>query len=110
MTNLNLNSQTEGEEMELDVEELPNEVLHELWKLVKKFQKANNQKVVEEEMVDDDYEPHVPSARGGAPAKPRKNKPMNAREQEAKIKALSEQLGRVQNGGSGEGSPINAGE
>jgi len=94
--------------MELDVEELPNEVLHELWKLVKKFQKANNQKV-EEEPVDEDYEPTQGGPRG-APSKPRKNKPMNAREQEAKIKALAEQLGRVQNGGSSEGSPHQAGE
>jgi bromodomain-containing factor 1 len=96
--------------MELDVEELPNEVLHDLWKLVKRFQKANNSKSVEEEPVDEDYEPAVAGARGGqSSAKPRKNKPMNATEQEAKIKALSEQLGRVPNGGSGEGSPTGAG-
>lgn len=76
-------------------------MLWDLLKLVKQASKAAGSRAgaKEEEPVDEDYEPPIERSRATATsAKPRKNKPMNAREQEAKIAALSAQLGKFQNG------------
>ncbi|KAJ5414153.1 hypothetical protein N7509_000780 [Penicillium cosmopolitanum] len=80
-------------EIELDIDELPNDVLLLLLKFVKK--NAPN-------VVDDEEEipgnPHVSAA------KPKKNKPMSKFEQEAQINMLESNLSRFAGGGGG-GSP-----
>jgi bromodomain-containing factor 1 len=81
---------TQETEIELDIDELPNEVLVMLLKFVKK----NAPHVMEDEEVVS-HAP-VPSA---APPKPKKNKPMSKYEQEAQINMLENNLSRFQGGG-----------
>ncbi|KAL2001485.1 hypothetical protein VTN02DRAFT_1686 [Thermoascus thermophilus] len=76
---------TQETEIELDIDELPNEVLVMLLKFVKK----NAPHVLEEE------EPPAPIP-SAAPAKPKKNKPMSKYEQEAQINMLENNLSRFQ--------------
>lgn len=78
-------------EIELDIDELPNDVL---WILLK-FVKKNAPQVM------DDEEPSSPVAPNAAPPKPKKNKPMSKFEQEAQINMLESNLSRFQGGGSG---------
>ncbi|OJJ44053.1 hypothetical protein ASPZODRAFT_145179 [Penicilliopsis zonata CBS 506.65] len=80
---------TQETEIELDIDELPNEVLLMLLKFVKK----NAPHVV------DDEDMGAPLA--SAPSKPKKNKPMSKFEQEAQINMLESNLSRFQGGGSG---------
>ncbi|KAL1864970.1 transcription initiation at TATA-containing promoter protein [Paecilomyces lecythidis] len=81
---------TQETEIELDIDELPNDVLVMLLKFVKK----NAPHVMEDEEVVS-HAP-VPSA---APPKPKKNKPMSKYEQEAQINMLESNLSRFQGGG-----------
>ncbi|KAF7720029.1 Bromo domain-containing protein [Penicillium ucsense] len=87
---------TQEAEIELDIDELPNDVLLLLLKFVRK----NAPHVLEEE------EP-APSGGNAAPAapKPKKNKPMSKYEQEAQINMLESNLSRFQ-GGSGSPNPM----
>jgi bromodomain-containing factor 1 len=82
-------------EIELDIDELPNDVLLLLLKFVKK--NAPN-------VVDDEEEipgnPHVSAA------KPKKNKPMSKFEQEAQINMLQSNLSRFEGGGGGSPEPM----
>lgn len=78
-------------EIELDIDELPNEVLLMLLKFVKKHAPG----VLEEE----ELEPTPPPT--AAPSKPKKNKPMSKYEQEAQINMLQGSLSRFQ-GGAGQ--------
>ncbi|KAL3437402.1 Bromodomain-containing protein [Aspergillus tetrazonus] len=82
---------TQETEIELDIDELPNDVL---WMLLK-FVKKNAPHVVEE---DEASSPVAPNA---APPKPKKNKPMSKYEQEAQINMLESNLSRFQGGGHG---------
>ncbi|KAL2835168.1 Bromodomain-containing protein [Aspergillus cavernicola] len=82
---------TQETEIELDIDELPNEVLLMLLKFVKK----NAPHVVDDEDVTS------PTAPNAAPPKPKKNKPMSKYEQEAQINMLESNLSRFQGGGSG---------
>ncbi|KAL3490850.1 Bromodomain-containing protein [Aspergillus germanicus] len=82
---------TQETEIELDIDELPNEVLLMLLKFVKK----NAPHIV------DDEEVLTPVAQNAAPPKPKKNKPMSKYEQEAQINMLESNLSRFQGGGSG---------
>ncbi|KAL3464110.1 Bromodomain-containing protein [Aspergillus heterothallicus] len=82
---------TQETEIELDIDELPNEVLLMLLKFVKK----NAPHVVD----DDDVS--TPVAQNAAPPRPKKNKPMSKYEQEAQINMLESNLSRFQGGGSG---------
>ncbi|KAL5046834.1 hypothetical protein BDW71DRAFT_60281 [Aspergillus fruticulosus] len=82
---------TQETEIELDIDELPNDVL---WMLLK-FVKKNAPHVVEE---DDASSPVAPNT---APPKPKKNKPMSKYEQEAQINMLESNLSRFQSGGHG---------
>jgi len=79
---------TQETEIELDIDELPNEVLLMLLKFVKKHAPGTL------EVDQPDPEP-VPSA---APSKPKKNKPMSKYEQEAQINRLEGSLSRFQGG------------
>ncbi|KAL4919973.1 Bromodomain-containing protein [Aspergillus aurantiobrunneus] len=82
---------TQETEIELDIDELPNDVL---WMLLK-FVKKNAPHVV------DDEDASSPTASNAAPPKPKKNKPMSKYEQEAQINMLESNLSRFQGGGSG---------
>jgi bromodomain-containing factor 1 len=82
---------TQETEIELDIDELPNEVLLMLLKFVKK----NAPHIVDDEEVSN------PVAQNAAPPKPKKNKPMSKYEQEAQINMLESNLSRFQGGGSG---------
>lgn len=81
-------------EIELDIDELPNDVLLMLLKFVKK----NAPNVVDDE-DDAPGNPHVSAA------KPKKNKPMSKFEQEAQINMLESNLSQFAGGGGGGGSP-----
>jgi len=80
-------------EIELDIDELPNDVLVMLLKFVKK----NAPQVID----DDDLSAPVSAT---VQAKPKKNKPMSKYEQEAQINMLEGSLSRFQ-GGNGTRSP-----
>ncbi|KAL4941246.1 Bromodomain-containing protein [Aspergillus oleicola] len=82
---------TQETEIELDIDELPNDVLWLLLKFVKKHAPH---------VVDED-EASSPVASNAAPPKPKKNKPMSKYEQEAQINMLESNLSRFQGGGSG---------
>ena len=85
---------TQEAEIELDIDELPNDVLLLLLKFVKK--NAPN-------VVDDDES--VAPAATAAPTKPKKNKPMSKHEQEAQINMLESNLSRFQGGSAPEAVP-----
>jgi len=89
---------TQETEIELDIDELPNEVLVMLLKFVKK----NAPHVMEE---DEEVIPHAPIP-SAAPPKPKKNKPMSKYEQEAQINMLESNLSRFQGGGVRSPEPI----
>ncbi|KAL4872943.1 Bromodomain-containing protein [Aspergillus spectabilis] len=82
---------TQETEIELDIDELPNDVLLMLLKFVKK----NAPHVVDDEDV------LTPLAPNAAPPKPKKNKPMSKYEQEAQINVLESNLSRFQGGVTG---------
>lgn len=73
------------DEMEFDIETIPNEALHELLKLVRKSLQSAE---------DEDRRRSSQAA-----AKPKKNKPMNKAEQAAQIARLEGQLSNFQEGG-----------
>ncbi|BCS01237.1 putative transcription regulator BDF1 [Aspergillus luchuensis] len=81
---------TQEAEIELDIDELPNDVLLMLLRFVKK----NAPHVVEED-------PASAAAANAAAPKPKKNKPMSKYEQEAQINMLESNLSRFQGGGGG---------
>ncbi|KAF7588070.1 hypothetical protein BBP40_006208 [Aspergillus hancockii] len=84
---------TQETEIELDIDELPNDVLLMLLRFVKK----NAPHVMEDEEVV-----ATPTAVNHPPApKPKKNKPMSKFEQEAQINMLESNLSRFQGGGGG---------
>ncbi|KAJ5655922.1 hypothetical protein N7507_007872 [Penicillium longicatenatum] len=79
---------TQEAEIELDIDELPNNVLLLLLDFVKKN--------VPHIMDDEDTAP----AAGYAAPKPKKNKPMSSNEQEARINTLQSNLSRFADGGA----------
>lgn len=88
---------TQETEIELDIDELPNEVLVMLLKFVKK----NAPQV----MDDDDVSAPVSST---VQSKPKKNKPMSKFEQEAQINMLEGSLSRFQGGGTRSPEPVHS--
>ncbi|KAJ9649353.1 transcription initiation at TATA-containing promoter protein [Coniosporium apollinis] len=74
------------DELELDIDAIPEPVLHELLKFIRKIHPP-----MEAAAVDDDYEPPMRSSKT-ATTKPRKNKPMGKHEQEANIARIQDQL------------------
>ncbi|KAK2748848.1 hypothetical protein FQN55_003990 [Onygenales sp. PD_40] len=86
---------TKEAEIELDIDELPNEVLLVLLRFVKKHAPASFN-------ID---EPEPEPAPVVAPSKPKKNKPMSKYEQEAQINRLASNISRFQGGHSQEPMP-----
>ena len=80
------------DELELDIDEIPDEVVYELWEFVKKLQPKSHG-VIDE---DDDYEEDRGHKAAAASSHRKKNKPMTAREQESKIAQVREQLARFE--------------
>ncbi|EER39693.1 conserved hypothetical protein [Histoplasma capsulatum H143] len=82
---------TKEAEIELDIDELPNDVLLVLLKFVKKHAPSA--------MDIDEPEPEPVAV--VAPPKPKKNKPMSKYEQEARINSIEGTISRFQGGGGG---------
>ncbi|TKA60927.1 hypothetical protein B0A49_10829, partial [Cryomyces minteri] len=84
-------------DLELDIDELPNEVLHIILKYVRQcFPPARGPS---EPAVDDDYEPERRAPKSSS-MKPKKHKPMGKHEQELRIQDLKRKLGSQRNAGS----------
>ena len=84
-----LHQGVQEDEIELDIDELSNDVLHQLYKFVKKYAPR----------ATDSPEPRpVPVQTAAAPTRPKKNKPMSKNEQEAKIQEIQGKLSRFQKG------------
>ncbi|KAK5709028.1 transcription initiation at TATA-containing promoter protein [Elasticomyces elasticus] len=103
------------DEMELEIDDLPNHVQLMLLKFVRRlFGKPKGADPMsppdDGEMEDDDFEPSERARAGGAPAQKRKkHKPMSKREQNEKIEALSSKLEQFKQAGtSGSESPTGA--
>lgn len=92
------------DELELDIEEIPDDVIYELWEFVRKVQ-PKTQYVADE---DDDYEEERGHKAAGAATQRKKNKPMTAKEQESKIAQVQAQLARFGGGQSPAESPAGA--
>lgn len=88
---------SQGDELELDIDELSNEVLVELQKFIKKSMKTSQDKT--EKASPPAY---TPAASSGTTRK--KNKPMGKTEQESKIKQLENLQAKFTNPGSAERS------
>ncbi|XHG01161.1 hypothetical protein AWENTII_004559 [Aspergillus wentii] len=89
---------TQETEIELDIDELPNDVLLMLLKFVKK----NAPQVME----DEDIPMPTTTANNAPPPKAKKNKPMSKFEQEAQISMLANNLSRFQGGGGRSPDPV----
>ncbi len=81
----------QDDELELDIDELSNDVLHKLLQFVRKHAPR----------PDDSPRRPVPSAPSAAPAR-KKNKPMSKHEQEAQIKDMQKKLQAFKDPGSDE--------
>ncbi|KAL1635628.1 transcription initiation at TATA-containing promoter protein [Neofusicoccum ribis] len=92
--------QVEGvndDELELDIDTIPNDVLHDLLKYIKTVNPAATAAAAAVPTYDDDYEP--PSRKNTA-TQPRKNKPMGKHEQEQAIAEIKQRLQNFTNRGS----------
>lgn len=85
------------DELELDIDTIPNDVLHDLLKYIKTVNPAAATATAAVPTYDDDYEP--PSRKNTA-AQPRKNKPMGKHEQEQAIAEIKQRLQNFNNRGS----------
>ncbi|KAJ6007066.1 hypothetical protein N7522_005417 [Penicillium canescens] len=88
---------TNEAEIELDIDELPNNVLFLLLAFVKKNVAG---------LGDDLEEEYTPASSTVAQPKPKKNKPMSKFEQEAQINMLQNNLSRFQGGGGHSPEPM----
>ncbi|KAJ5297445.1 hypothetical protein PENANT_c005G03903 [Penicillium antarcticum] len=88
---------TNEAEIELDIDELPNNVLFLLLSFVKKNVPG---------LGDDLEEEYTPASSNVAQPKPKKNKPMSKFEQEAQINMLQNNLSRFQGGGGHSPEPM----
>lgn len=84
------------DELELDIDTIPNEVLHDLLKYIKTINPQTSAAPAPL-AFDDDYEP--PSRKNTA-TQPRKNKPMGKHEQEQAIAEIKQRLQNFTNRGS----------
>ncbi|KAI9777109.1 MAG: hypothetical protein M1839_009065 [Geoglossum umbratile] len=93
-----LTGQGDDGELELDIDELPNDVLYKLLQFVQKHAPSSREVQVESP-------PKISSvAKGGVP-KTKKNKPMSKTEQEARIEELQRKLKNYKNAGSNSPEP-----
>ncbi|KAL1297926.1 hypothetical protein AAFC00_006439 [Neodothiora populina] len=86
----------DAEDVELEIDDLPNDVQHKLLRYVRSLFPPKPESD-DGNAIDDDYEPERPAARSGK----KKHKPMKKHEQESRIKELQEQMSRLQGGLSG---------
>ncbi|KAF2760633.1 Bromodomain-containing protein [Pseudovirgaria hyperparasitica] len=89
------------EELEIDMEMIPEDVLRQLYKFVRN-KRPSMQK--NDEISDDEFEP--PKSAAPKTTKSKKNKPMNKKEQEDSIEAIKRQLETFKQGGSGSEEPV----
>lgn len=87
-----------GDDVELEIDDLPNEVQHKLLRYVRSIFPKAEPVELDANAIDDDYEPEKPSARSGGAAK-KKHKPMKKHEQESRIRQLKEQMAAMSGGG-----------
>ena len=80
-----------GDDVELEIDELPNEVQHKLLKYVRSIFPRQRESP-EEENVDEDYEPERNGKGGGR----KKHKPMKKHEQEDRIAALKTAMTKME--------------
>ena len=84
-----------GDDVELEIDELPNEVQHKLLKYVRTIFPRQRASPEEEIAVDDDYEPERTARAGGAK---KKHKPMKKHEQESRIAMLRQTMEQMKGG------------
>jgi bromodomain-containing factor 1 len=82
------------DELELDIEEIPEDVVFTLYEFVRKIHPAEN------DNDDDDYMEDAPAAKPLGTARLKKSKPMSAREQESKIEQYERRLQELNNSAS----------
>ncbi|KAF2749231.1 Bromodomain-containing protein [Sporormia fimetaria CBS 119925] len=87
------------EEMEIDMDEIDDDTLRELFKFIKKVNGP-----IKTVLKDDDYDPPRPVHKA-MPNKPKKNKPMGKKEQEDSIRQLEAKLEAFENKDGGSESP-----
>lgn len=90
------------DEMEFDIDIIPDDALHEMLKIIRKHLPPLSH-------ADGDPAP-APVARQPSMGKPKKNKPMTKHEQEARINRLKGQLEQFQNAGDGQSPDDQNGE
>lgn len=90
----------DGAEIELDIDELDPHTLHKLYKYVSKNAPEIPKTYVPPPAPTAMAEPYEPKPKAKAGSKGRKNKPMSAAEQEAKIKDIESRLHSFDNPGS----------
>ncbi|KAI9824548.1 MAG: hypothetical protein M1832_001637 [Thelocarpon impressellum] len=88
----------QDDELELDIDELSDEVLHKLYQFVQKYAPGGDH----QEESKPARPKAAPESRAGASSRPKKNKPMSKTEQEARISELQGKLKSYQNAGSDE--------
>ena len=88
----------QDDELELDIDELSDEVLHKLYQFVQKY--APGGRGDHEEESKPARSKATAEGRSGSSEKPKKNKPMGKSEQEARIRELQGKLKSYQNAGS----------
>ncbi|GKT44299.1 bromodomain-containing factor 1 [Colletotrichum spaethianum] len=81
-------SENSSGELELEIDQLTNEALHKLWDLCKKALPTFANGLPTAPAREPSPVNNAPSKSSGKSAKPKKNKPMNAQEQEARIAEL----------------------
>ncbi|KAI9768568.1 MAG: hypothetical protein M1840_004765 [Geoglossum simile] len=94
-----LTGQGDDGELELDIDELPNDVLYKLLQFVQKHAPSSR------EIQAESPPPKTSSAAKGGVPKTKKNKPMSKTEQEARIEELQRKLKNYKNAGSDSPEP-----
>jgi bromodomain-containing factor 1 len=84
------------DEMELDMDEINDETLRELFKFIKSIRGPKGGAV-----ADDDFEPPRQITKQTTASRPKKNKPMGKTEQEDNMRKIQEKLQSFQGGASG---------
>ena len=96
-----------GDDVELEIDDLPNEVQHKLLRYVRSIFPRPEPVEMDANAIDDDYEPEKPSARSGGAAK-KKHKPMKKHEQEDRIRQLKEQMAAMGENADGSAAAASA--
>ncbi|KAF1852010.1 Bromodomain-containing protein [Cucurbitaria berberidis CBS 394.84] len=85
------------DEMELDMDEINDETLRELFKFIKSLRGPKGGSII----ADDDFEPPTRQVSKQTASRPKKNKPMGKTEQEDNMRKIQEKLQSFQGGASG---------